>query len=289
MLQGGTPAPVGRMASSAHRLIVMSCPEMGPLDPYGEPPYDQQVMVKVAMGEGENLRALGAKVAKQRGLALLCAARRVELTRLMRAKGDEQFIAHQRHMRRAGEHQPVPSNFVRSLRRVTADDMAKDSAWRFAPIGVLSHVERDCLNLEQLHAFACEFDLPLVRWRLPLVDDAFADKSVREDLYENEPNLWGYFVEGAPAHLLQTIKSVRKLVNGSPVLLDSLQVKSKDDRRTLTNAYKQGYNEGMVMLSEPPEAVNVVVGAQRRTRACGTRWSWRTSQTSSPSTSAARR
>ena len=143
-----------------------------------------QVMVKVAIGEGEQLRALGATVAKTRGLELLRAARRVELTRLTRAAGDEEFIQYQRDMRRAGVHRPV----------------AEDGAWRFAPIGVLSHVERDTLNLAQLHAFACEFRLPLVRWRLPLVDDAFTD-AFWEQLYENEPNLWGYFVAVSYTHL----------------------------------------------------------------------------------------
>ena len=224
--------------------------------PPGSTPW-HQTMVKVAFGEGENPRRAGATAAKQRGLALLCAARRTELVRLMRARGDEQFIAYQRQMRRAADRQPVPDAFVRALRRVSAADLAADGAWRFAPIGVLSHIERDALNLAQLMAFAREFDLPVVRWRLPLVDDAFASESERQEFYEHEPNLWGYYVEGAPAHLLETIKSVRKLVNGSPVLLDSLQVKSDADRQLLVAAYAVGYSAAMVTLSEPPEAVNV--------------------------------
>ena len=60
--------------------------------------------------------------------------------------------------------------------------------------------------------------------------------SVREQLYEHEPNLWGYFVEGTPVHLTETIKSVRKLVNGSPALLDSLNVGNDADRRALADA-----------------------------------------------------
>ena len=87
--------------------------------PPGSTPW-HQTMVKVAFGEGENPRRAGATAAKQRGLALLCAARRTELVRLMRARGDEQFIAYQRQMRRAADRQPVPDAFVRALRRVTA-------------------------------------------------------------------------------------------------------------------------------------------------------------------------
>ena len=42
------------------------------------------------------------------------------------------------------------------------------------------------------------------------------------DLYDAEPSLRGYFVEGAPINLTENIKPVRKLVNGSPGILDSL-------------------------------------------------------------------
>ena len=42
------------------------------------------------------------------------------------------------------------------------------------------------------------------------------------DLYNAEPSLWGSFVEGAPINLTENIKPVRKLVNGSPGILDSL-------------------------------------------------------------------
>ena len=256
-----------RTLLGASEVLVGGMPLLFAGDAHQKPPPGatpwHQTMVRVAAGEGENPRKSGAMSAKQRGLALLCAARRVELKRLMRAQGDEQFIAHQRQMRRAADRQPVPDAFVRALRRVSPADVAADSAWRFAPIGVLSHVERDTLNLAQLHSFAREFDLPVVRWRLPLVDDAFTSEAVREELYEHEPNLWGYFVEGAPAHLLETIKSVRKLVNGSPVLLDSLQVKVAADREALADAYAGGYDTSMVTLSEPPEAVNVVVGGTK--------------------------
>ena len=39
--RGAAPMPVGQ------KVLVMSCPEEGTLDPYGGPPYDQKVMDKV--------------------------------------------------------------------------------------------------------------------------------------------------------------------------------------------------------------------------------------------------
>ena len=188
-------------------------------------------------GQGDNPLTEAATSAKQKGLKLLRAAQKVELIQLIRARDDAAFIAYQQQMRRMNAAQPVPRAFLDALRTVSDADVAADAAWRFAPIGVLSHVERDTINLAQLRAFAAEFNLPLVRWRLELVDEeAFGDGSVREQLYEEEPNLYGYFVEGAPVHLLETIKSVRKLVNGSPALLDSLVVGNAADEAALAAA-----------------------------------------------------
>ncbi len=58
---------------------------------------------------------------------------------------------------------PVPDDLLKQLHTITLDDMASDPAWRFAPIGVLTHVERDAINLEQLKAFAKAFNLPIFR------------------------------------------------------------------------------------------------------------------------------
>ena len=73
-------------------------------------------------------------------------ARRVELVRLMRAKDDPAFIEAQLRMRRTDIAQPVSDEFAEALKAVSAADLAADEAWRFAPVGVLSHIERDAIN-----------------------------------------------------------------------------------------------------------------------------------------------
>ena len=85
---------------------------------------------------------------------------------------------------------------------------------------VVSRHERDVVNAAQLERFARAFGLPLFRWKLPLLDEL--PNVDLNDLYNAEPSLWGYFVEGAPINLCENIKPVRKLVNGSPGILDSL-------------------------------------------------------------------
>ncbi len=129
--------------------------------PGGTPWY--QYMTKVASKECEDPMAYTASSAKQRGIQLLRSARRVDLKRLMRAKDDPEFIDHQLRMRQTELQHPVPDRFLDSLTTVTVKDLNDDPAWRFAPTGVLSHLERDYINLSQLHAFARTFDLPIIR------------------------------------------------------------------------------------------------------------------------------
>jgi len=229
--------------------------------PGGTPWY--QYMVKIAAKEDADPMVQGISFAKNRGLQLLSAAKRIELHRLMRAKDDPDFISVQLRMRQTELLHPVPDDFLKQLHTVTLDDMAKDPAWRFAPIGVLTHIERDAINLEQLKAFAKAFDLPIFRWRIFLVDGEHFEPCVRNEIYDHEPNLWNYFVEGAPVLQLATISSVRQLVNGTPCLLDSLTITNVADREAMEIGYQLGYSDDIVTFESTPLAVNVVVGGTK--------------------------
>ena len=146
---------------------------------------------------------------------------------------------------------------------------------------VVSRHERDVVNAAQLERFARAFGLPLFRWQLPLLDEL--PNVDRNDLYNAEPSLWGYFVEGAPINLTENIKPVRKLVNGSPGILDSLVLDASvassiigrhctdfDDatgaplqwtRCTLDDVRRANVFQ-FVELEDLPYAVNVTVGGK---------------------------
>ena len=200
----------------------------------------------------------GTRSSKARGLTLLRSARKVTLLRLMRAAGDEAFIGVQRQMRRTDVAQPVDADFLKGLRAVNAADLRADEGWRFPPVGVLSHLERDTINVAQMEAFARAFGLPLVKWRLQM-EDEIGNAELREELYAEEAGLWQYFVEGAPVNLTETIKSVPKLVNGSPAVMDSLEFRGGDVPTQLADAVARG-GFAVVVLDAPPLAVNMRVG-----------------------------
>ena len=59
---------------------------------------------------------------------MLREAPRVELTRMMRAKGDQVFIGFLKEMRRTDTMQPVSDAFLQNLRRVTIEDIVHHRA-----------------------------------------------------------------------------------------------------------------------------------------------------------------
>jgi hypothetical protein len=94
-----------------------------------------------------------------------------------------------------------------------------------------------------------------------MVDYSAFEPGVRDEMYNHDPNLRMYFVEGVPVLLCDTISSVRMLVNGSPGLLDSLTITNPADLALIERAYNAGYNNGVTCtLDETPLAVNGVVG-----------------------------
>ena len=100
-----------------------------------------------------------------------------------------------------------------------------------------------------------------MRWRLPIADEAGLNLSDAElsSIYDSEPGLWGYFVEGMPVHLTKNIRPVRKLVNGSPGLQHSLSFENGDVPSELGDALAEG-GFRVVTLDRAPHSVNVRVG-----------------------------
>jgi hypothetical protein len=92
----------------------------------------------------------------------------------------------------------------------SAADINTYEAWRFAPHGILSQIERNMINLLQLRRFARYYGRPLVKWQLPHYRDVgpFGDDKVRNTaLYAHEDEMWGYSCFGAPIQLTNTVWS----------------------------------------------------------------------------------
>ena len=204
-----------------------------------------------AKQKAEPLNAAG------RGLAAIRSARLLRLTQPMRQADDQRFAWLLNEMRRTDVPWPVRHEFIGGLKPLCSADVVADPEWRFAPIGVLSRLERDVFNEAQAHAFAKTFGLPLVRWRRQLMGVAarLVDADDADRLFDEEVGLWDYFVEGAPYMITENISSVRKQVNGSQGVLDSLGFRDGPPSE-LRAAYERGGYQ-VVTLDERPLSVNV--------------------------------
>ena len=151
---------------------------------------------------------------------------------------------------------PVPTSLLDALREVSASDVDEDPAWAWAAVAVLSNYERHHLNRAQAEAFARAHKLPLVRWKLPLTGRAaeLLDASTLDELYENEPGLWGTFVRGAPAMLTENIQSTKYLVNGASGHMHSLSFRGGPPPALSDGLLTGAYEE--IILEEPPLCIN---------------------------------
>ena len=186
-------------------LPMMFCGDPHQKKEPGSPEWHREMM-EVALKQHRHQSNLADNnVTMCKGLKLMEDATRVHLTRNMRARGDPEFIGFLDRMRDTNSQQPVADEFVQKLRPLKAADVNKDPSWRFAPVGVLSRLERDTLNIGKLKAFAKHFKLPLVRWKLPLkcgdtdvLDEEF--KRVLDDLHNHEERTSGATTsEGRPS------------------------------------------------------------------------------------------
>ena len=194
--------------------------------------------------------------AHRRGVELFRRFRRFNLIRQMRAE-DPVHNAYLNGMRDTTADMPVSPEWVRSLKPLSEQDL-QDPEWRFAPIGVLSNLERQTINIEQVKAFAAFHGLPLVRWK-KTIDSAqrsalFLTEAEQQAIYDNEPSMWGYYVRGCPAHIIFNIATSRGLVNGCPAIMDSLTLaegtlKDKLDKMPMGES---------VLEIDPPLSINVI-------------------------------
>lgn len=210
---------------------------------------------------------------RPQGLAMLRQARLVSLVRQMRAIEDPDFVRDQNEMRSTSELQPVRKEFLDSIKVISRKDVEDDNNWLFTLVGVRGHWEGDAINQAQLRHFAEVYSLPIVKskWRLTIQKrgqvKALLQGVILEELYENEPNAWAYFVQGAPILISDNLRSTRKLVNGTPGLLYSLNIDDEIEKAKVDHAHVEakrfGFDGEYVILSKPPVSVNTIVGGTK--------------------------
>ena len=97
--------------------------------------------------------------------------------------------------------------------------------WVDCSIAVTCNYIRNCINIKQAVKFAYLTGVPVIRWRLPLpVSFANWTADDRNLLYDQNPQLWQYFVTGARAMILYNINVNKKTSNGTECKYHSLKL-----------------------------------------------------------------
>ena len=93
-------------------------------------------------------------------------------------------------------------------------------------------------------------------WKQPLVGRAaeLLDADTIQELYDNEPGLWGAFVRGAPAMLTESIQPTKFLANGACGYMRCLSFLDDEPPERADAAAAPGFS--VVILDDAPLAVN---------------------------------
>lgn len=144
---------------------------------------------------------------------------------------DQTHVALIERLRNPAISNPINFAVIQSLtdKQLTPSDARQDPDWASAPIVVTLNEICANINFNMACRFAQRYNLPVIKWRLPISGIRAAALSVNEtdQLYNHDNNLWGYFVAGAPGYLTSNINPSKGLANGTAIVYHSLSFTEK--------------------------------------------------------------
>jgi hypothetical protein len=155
---------------------------------------------------------------------------------------------------------PITQSIVDRLQVLTKEDILQDPSWLDAPIVVCSNKERSALNLTQSTRFAIRNNVPILQWKREIsnsVADTLGDVGC-DLLYDNEPDLTGIFVQGAPGFLNNNLNPTEGLANGTPIVLHSITFSDDVDQEQYIHLIENA-TPGAFVDIPAPRTVNVLV------------------------------
>jgi hypothetical protein len=134
-----------------------------------------------------------------------------------------------------------------------------DSPWYTAP--VIVPINRDRYNIIHVSAvrFARVNNTCVLRWRC--IDKSYEQKPSEEyidEIYDNDPCFWEYFVVGAPCSINKTLNKGLNLVNAMKGTQFSLTMNSDDEQNDVDAALGL-YPPGSVIDIPCPQAINIAL------------------------------
>jgi hypothetical protein len=159
---------------------------------------------------------------------------------------------------------PIDNELIDYLQEHTLkqNHFREDPTWGLAPVITTSNRERSNLVLALAKITAKQLGVPVIRWKIPITGNLAKkyDGYELSLLYENEPSLWGIFVEGAQAYIkAENVSPPKGFANGSPVNFHSIVLSAKDNNAFLKEQISNTAPGEVINLPNPPIFINVRV------------------------------
>lgn len=148
---------------------------------------------------------------------------------------------------------------LQQYKALTSKDLSDDPEWMFAPIIVATNRERFDLTESQAKAFAKHNKTHVVRWPVHFSSWLGQPPSDSDNVYDEDPVFWQYFVKGAEAFLTGNLNVEKGLANGTRVLCHSLTFATPEEGLFLQEQEDSLPYGSVITLHAHPLSYNVLV------------------------------
>jgi len=212
-------------------------------------------MMSVADGRAKkgNSKFATGTVAR-RGVDLMMKFGCLMLEKQQRAKGD---VKHADMIHRLHDGNQLSFSDLKRMKRLTAED-AKDPAWKYAPIIVLTNRERFDICWSQARRYAKEHGLPIIRWKRKLVWWKNRPKNW-SSVEESDPLFWQFIILGVDCFVLKNLSPQQtSIANGTPCRPYSISFDTPKENRDFKLKYERASGGDILTLEVPPLSINII-------------------------------
>ena len=218
------------------------------------PPVGGTPLYAAAIKQAMNPEKFPLNTPFSKGINLFNQFTLTTLTQQQRCKSDQ---VHTDMVQRMSQGKDLSHKDLANFPCLSQKDFEDDQEWKFAPVVVTSNQERLEFIFKKAKQFAALKGKHVIRW--PLMRKTWKNKP-NLDLFpeaEEDPALWGYFVESAPGYLCSNINPEIQLANGSPIEYHSVSYTCPNQRSCLRQMLKHTPIGGVVTMKTAPNAINV--------------------------------
>ena len=200
---------------------------------------------------------------KFQGAVLFRDFRLVTLKANNRTLKDPVRTAFINHLRSTTIEYPINDKFISSMQILSTQDLVDNPHWRFATLLGTSNPEQYAHNRYQQRQFALINSTVVIRWKnLILNTTASTHPGLYDKYYDTYPELWGSFVQKAPAFIAHNYCNDRFVCNGGGCIMHSLTL--GPDYTTLeiaelNNQIRHAQPGTEIILPRPPFSLNVMM------------------------------